>query len=115
MNEPVLQPSPDPQHRAGHETTDASPFYIGLFALGLVLMIVLCLTATRLDLLAVRGRSAAGGPRAKPAGRRPEHAPCGDLEEQPAAEVWPTCPRKTAGCQVTAGRSPALRVVHVPV
>ena len=43
MNDPVTQPSPESPRRAGHETTDASPFYLGLFALGLLLMIALVL------------------------------------------------------------------------
>ncbi|HEY3965294.1 MAG TPA: hypothetical protein VGM05_12135 [Planctomycetaceae bacterium] len=43
MNDPAIQPSPETHRRVGHETTDASPFYVGLFALGLTLMIVLVL------------------------------------------------------------------------
>ena len=43
MNDPAMQPSPESHRRVGHETTDASPFYVGLFALGLTLMIVLVL------------------------------------------------------------------------
>ena len=43
MNDPAMQPSPDPHQHVGHETTDASPFYVGLFALGLTLMIALVL------------------------------------------------------------------------
>jgi len=43
MNDPATQPSPDRHQRVGHETTDASPFYVGLFALGLTLMIALVL------------------------------------------------------------------------
>jgi hypothetical protein len=42
MSEPVKLP-PDPPPNAGHERTDASPFFVGLFALGLVLMIALVL------------------------------------------------------------------------
>lgn len=43
MNDPAMKPSPDPHLHVGHETTDASPFYVGLFALGLTLMIALVL------------------------------------------------------------------------
>jgi hypothetical protein len=43
MNDPARQPSPDPDRRVGHETTDVSPSYVGLFALGLTLMIALVL------------------------------------------------------------------------
>lgn len=43
MNDPARQPSPDSPRPAGHETSDASPFYVGLFALGLVLLIALVL------------------------------------------------------------------------
>jgi hypothetical protein len=43
MSNPATQPSPEPPDRVGHETCDASPFYVGLFALGLVVMIALVL------------------------------------------------------------------------
>ncbi len=43
MSNPATQPSPEPRERVGHETRDASPFYVGLFALGLVVMIALVL------------------------------------------------------------------------
>ena len=43
MNDPATRPSPDSPRRVGHETSDASPFYVGLFALGLVLLIALVL------------------------------------------------------------------------
>jgi hypothetical protein len=43
MNDPVMPPSPEAPRHVGHETTDASPFYVGLFVLGLILMIALVL------------------------------------------------------------------------
>jgi hypothetical protein len=43
VSNPATQPSPEPPDRVGHETRDASPFYVGLFALGLVVMIALVL------------------------------------------------------------------------
>jgi len=43
MNDPVTPPSPETPRHVGHETTDANPFYVGLFALGLALMIALVL------------------------------------------------------------------------
>jgi hypothetical protein len=43
MNDPARLPSPEPAPRAGHETTDVSPSYVGLFALGLALMIAIVL------------------------------------------------------------------------
>ena len=43
MSEHVAQQSSDSLKHAGHETTDASAFYIGLFALGLLLSILLAL------------------------------------------------------------------------
>jgi hypothetical protein len=43
MSNPATQPSPDRPDRVGHETRDASPFYVGLFALGLAVMIALVL------------------------------------------------------------------------
>ena len=43
MSHPAEQSSPDPPQRARHETRDASPFYVGLFALGLVVMIAITL------------------------------------------------------------------------
>ena len=43
MDDPATRPSPDPHRRVGHETSDASPSYVGLFALGLTLMIALVL------------------------------------------------------------------------
>ena len=74
MNEPVPQPSPDRPNQSGHETTDASPFYIGLFAPGVGTDDRACIASARLDLLAVGGRGAAGGHKAKPVGRRPDAA-----------------------------------------
>src|SRR5262245_43514888 len=43
MNNPATPPLPEPPDRVGHETRDASPFYVGLFALGLAVMIALVL------------------------------------------------------------------------
>jgi hypothetical protein len=43
MSEPIAQQSSDSLKHIGHETTDASAFYVGLFALGLLLTIVLSL------------------------------------------------------------------------
>ena len=43
MSEPIVQQSPDSLKHAGHETTDASAFYVGLFALALAIVIVLSL------------------------------------------------------------------------
>jgi hypothetical protein len=43
MDEPAELKSPDPHGHVGHETTDASAFYVGLFALGLAIMIALAL------------------------------------------------------------------------
>ena len=43
MNNPATQRSPERPDRVGHETRDASPFYVGLFALGLAVMIALVL------------------------------------------------------------------------
>ncbi len=43
MNEPAAPQSPDSQGRVGYETTDASAFYVGLFALALVFMTALVL------------------------------------------------------------------------
>jgi hypothetical protein len=43
MNEPAEPQSPDTHGHVGHETTDASAFYVGLFALGLAIMIALVL------------------------------------------------------------------------
>ena len=43
MSEPIAQQSPDSLKHAGHETTDASAYYVGLFALGLLLTILLAL------------------------------------------------------------------------
>ena len=43
MSEPIAQQSSDSLKHTGHETTDASAFYVGLFALGLLLTILLSL------------------------------------------------------------------------
>jgi hypothetical protein len=43
MSEPAARRSPDTHGQVGHETTDASAFYVGLFALALALMIALVL------------------------------------------------------------------------
>ena len=86
MNEPVPQPSPDRPNQSGHENTDVSPFYIGLFALGLVLMIALVLPLLgwifwRLEAAAQRldtRQSPLAGDQTPPAPR---------LEEQPGDEL----------------------------
>jgi hypothetical protein len=41
MSQEAAPQSPDSHRRVGHEATDASAFYVGLFALGLALMISL--------------------------------------------------------------------------
>jgi hypothetical protein len=41
MSERIAPQSPDPPEHAGHETTDASAYYVGLFGLGMAIMIVL--------------------------------------------------------------------------
>lgn len=43
MEEPAQSRSPDSHAHVGHEATDASAFYVGLFALGLAVMIALAL------------------------------------------------------------------------
>jgi hypothetical protein len=43
MSEPIAKQSSDSLKHSGHETTDASAFYVGLFALGLLLSILLTL------------------------------------------------------------------------
>ena len=43
MSEPIAQQSSDSLKHTGHETTDASAFYVGLFGLGLLLTILLSL------------------------------------------------------------------------
>lgn len=43
MSEPIAQQSSDSLKHTGHETTDASAFYVGLFALGLLLTILLAM------------------------------------------------------------------------
>ena len=65
MNEPAAPQSPDTRKHVGHETTDASAFYVGLFALGLALMIALVLLFLGLDVLAVRSLSRAGRSRCR--------------------------------------------------
>ena len=47
MPDRVTPPSPEPQGHNGHETSDVSPLYVGIFAAGLVLMIVLVLPFLR--------------------------------------------------------------------
>lgn len=41
MSEHIASQTPDPPGHAGHETTDASAYYVGLFGLGMAIMIVL--------------------------------------------------------------------------
>jgi hypothetical protein len=114
MNEPVLQPSPDPHHRAGHETTDASPFYIGLFALGLVLMIALVL-----PLLGwIFWRFEAAARRADPA-QSPlasdQTPPAPRLEAQPAAELASLRRAEHHRLSSYGWIHPQQRVVRVPI
>ncbi len=114
MNEPVLQPSPDPHNRAGHETTDASPFYIGLFALGLMLMIALVLPLLgwifwRFEAAARQAdqaQSPLAGDQTPPAPR---------LEEQPAAELANLRRAEDRRLSTYGWIDPQLRVVRVPV
>jgi len=86
MNEPVPQPSPDRPNQVGHETTDASPFYIGLFALGLVLMIALVLPLLGWTFWRLEAAAQRADPRQSPlAGDQTPPAP--RLEEQPGDEL----------------------------
>jgi hypothetical protein len=43
MSEPIAQQSPESLKHAGHEVTDASAFYVGLFAVALAIVILMCL------------------------------------------------------------------------
>ena len=86
MSEPDPQPSPDRPHSAGHETTDASPFYIGLFALGLVLMIAFVLPLLGWTFWRLEAAAQRADPRESPlAGDQTPPAP--RLEEQPGDEL----------------------------
>ena len=114
MNEPVLQSSPDPHNRAGHETTDASPFYIGLFALGLVLMIALVL-----PLLGwVFWRFEAAARRADPA-QSPlageQTAPEPRLQSEPAAELASLRRAEDRRLSSYGWIDPQQREVRVPI
>jgi hypothetical protein len=114
MNEPVLQPSPDRHNRAGHETTDASPFYIGLFALGLVLMIALVLPLLGWIFWRFEAAARRADPAQSPlAGDQTPPAP--RLEEQPAAELANL--RRAEHRRLSSYRwiDPQQRVVRVPI
>jgi hypothetical protein len=114
MNEPVPQPSPDRPNQASHETTDASPFYIGLFALGLVLMIAIVLpllgwifwrfeaSAQRAD----QAQSPLAGDQTPPVPR---------LEEQPADELEKLRRAEQRRLSSYGWIDPQQRVVRVPI
>ena len=114
MKEPVLQPLPDRPNQAGHETTDASPFYIGLFALGLVLMIALVLPLLgwifwRLEAAAQRvdaRQSPLAGDQTPPAPR---------LERQPADELAKLRRAEHRRLSSYGWVDPQQRVVRVPI
>jgi hypothetical protein len=114
MNEPVLHPSPDPRNRSGHEITDASPFYIGLFALGLVLMIALVLPLLgwifwRFE-AAARRADQAQSPLADD-----QTPPAPRLEEQPAAELANLRLAEDHRLSSYGWIDPQRRVVRVPI
>ena len=114
MNEPPQQSSPDPHNRAGHETTDASPFYIGLFALGLVLMIALVLpllgwTFWLFEAAARRAdatQSPLAGDQSPPAPR---------LQAHPAAELASLRRAEDQRLSSYGWIDPQQRLVHVPI
>ena len=114
MNEPVLQPSPDPQHRAGHETTDASPFYIGLFALGLVLMIALILPLLGWIFWRLEAAAQRADPRQSPLAAA-QTPPAPRLEEQPADELAKLRRAEDRRLSSYGWIDPQQRVVRVPI
>jgi len=114
MNEPVPRPLPDRPNQSGHETTDASPLYIGLFALGLVLMIALVLPLLgwifwRLEAAAQRAdtrQSPLAGDQTPPAPR---------LEEQSADELAKLRRAEQRRLSSYGWIDPQQHVVRVPI
>ena len=91
VNDPSLSPSSEPPSsnshgRVGHETSDVNPLYVGLFGLGLAMMIALVLLALgrifwRFEAAAER----ADPPQSPLAGEQTPPLP--RLQDQPAVEL----------------------------
>ena len=85
MNDPDLLPPSDP-HRAGHEPRDVNPFYVGLFALVLAIMIaILLLVLGRIFRHFEAAAEMADPPQSPLAGDQAPRPPL--LQEQPAADL----------------------------
>jgi hypothetical protein len=114
MNDPPTQPPFDPHSRAGHETSDASPFYVGLFSLGLVLMIALVLPLLgwifwRLEAAAVRkdpAQSPLAGNQVPPEPR---------LQTEPAADLASVRHEEDKRLSSYGWIDPQQHVVRVPI
>jgi hypothetical protein len=114
MDEPGQLPSPDPHGRVGHETTDASPFYIGLFALGLALMIALVLPLMGWIFWQFEAAARRADPIPNPlAGDQVPPAP--RLQAEPAAELASLRREEYQRLSSYGWIDPQQRVVRVPV
>ena len=114
MNEPRPLPSPDPHGRVDHETTDASPFYIGLFALGLALMIALVLPLLGWIFWQFEAAARRADPTPNPqAGDQVPPAP--RLQAEPAAELASLRREENQRLSSYGWIDPQQRVVRVPV
>ena len=87
MSEPIAQQSSDSLKHAGHETTDASAFYVGLFALGLLLTICAISVVVEPNVLAVRGLSRTGRSYCEPGGRQSDTIRAADFRPNPVP-IW---------------------------
>ncbi|MGE5191187.1 MAG: hypothetical protein ACM3U2_01715 [Deltaproteobacteria bacterium] len=114
MSNPATQPSPEPADRVGHETRDASPFYVGLFALGLVVMIALVLPLLGWMLqrfeAEARQTDAVQSPLAGD-----QHPPEPRLQSQPQADLARLRLEEEQRLSSYAWIDPHERVVRIPI
>lgn len=114
MPEPTTQSSPDQPRRVGHETTDVSPYYVGLFALALTLMIALVLPL--LTWLFWRFEAAAKRSDAPQSPLQVDQTPPPpNLQADPAAELVQFRREEAERLSSYGWIDPQQKIVHVPI
>jgi hypothetical protein len=86
MNEPIAPQLPDARSHVGHETTDASAYYVGLFALALAVTIALSLLLLYRLFWRLETRAQRSDPVASPVADEPT-VPEPRLQVDPRAEL----------------------------
>jgi len=114
MNDPARLPSPDPRQRAGHETTDVSPYYVGLFALGLTLMIAIVLPLLGWIFWRFEAAARRADPPQSPLARD-ETSPPPVLQDDPATDLALFRREEEQRLSSYGWIDPQQRIVRVPI